>query len=232
VSSILTEHIALLDRSGCIVWSRSLPFNSWRRQVSHEPPIAALKSLLSDAHGRLTVYLSSNLAYPVSLPWVDGLKNRADWQRYALHVLSERYGRPPDSWHVCWNLPSYGQAALAAGMDRSLWSQLNALPPRLGPVRPLLPYLMAQRSRTLDGNQTLLLLERETLSWAGRHTAQWGEVGVVPRPEGHSITELLETLHALGMNDPHPCFLVADPDCSTLPVQAVGWALPMLDPAS
>jgi len=228
VSLTLASHTALLDHAGCVLWSRAHPGAPWQRDARQDAPVAALKTLLAGKKGRLSLHLAGTLAQPLLLPWVDGLDSREAWHGYAAHALAQRFGRAPSDWRLSWRLPTYRQSALVAGMSPTLWTELQALPLTLGPVRPLLCTVLGHWARRLGRDDTLLLLERRSVQWARKHNRRWQELGVVARNPQQTLPQLLANLRALGIvRSEQPRLLVADPGLLTLPQAYLHWALPI-----
>lgn len=130
------------------------------------------------------VILSNTFVRYLVLPWQDGVMTQADWQAIAQHEFRKQFGTAAVDWLVQVALGRYGQTVLAAAIDNSLYTQLQAAAKQLSfnisAIEPLLMSVCNQNS----SDTWVLVAEPQRLLLSQMHGGEWNQVIVDSPPAG------------------------------------------------
>lgn len=130
------------------------------------------------------VILSNTFVRYLVLPWQDGVMTQADWQAIAQHEFRKQFGTAAGDWLVQVALGRYGQTVLAAAIDNSLYTQLQAAAKQLSfNISAIEPLLMSACNQN-SSNTWVLVAEPQRLLLSQMHGGEWKQVLVDSPPAG------------------------------------------------
>lgn len=157
---------------------------TWKNAAQLTEILNAYQSLLKHQHVR--VLLSNTLIRYLVLPWQNEVFAKQDWQSIAQHEFRKLYGATADAWKVSVNFGNYGQTMIAAAMDESLFTQLEASAKALNfnitSVQPLLMPLLNTTAESL--RDWILIAEPERILLCRAHDTEWQQIVIDSPPTG------------------------------------------------
>lgn len=157
---------------------------------------------------KLSVILGNSWVRYATLPWADGLMQRDERLAYARLALRKQFGHSADDWEVRLSESGYGDPWLAAGVERSLIGDLDALAAslswRMVALQPALMTVANGFPNRLDkGAVRLAIVERERVVLARLDQGAWRDVRTrKPGTGGEGLAHLESLLAQEALLDP------------------------------